>query len=329
MRRENSFWGSATFWILIVTVVVYFIQQHFANYLVVPNREVLTVNFKDIPSFLDFMLRKFANGVSPVNVPIDLLNYLFGMNPFAVVNNLEVWRLFSYIFLHAVDSPTHLIFNMLILFMCGFPLEEEWGKRRFIFYYFLCGIGAGIVITVMGIISNGFVPQFPTIGASGALFGILFAYARLNPNSVFLIFFIIPVRAKYFIIIYALIELFFELSGAQPGVSHIGHLGGLLTGFLYFLYMKHKFTKKRKRRMPKKRHEFSVISSEKSDNSMIMKNVIIEKLRGGKGKEALTDDEWQYIKYLDIIHDSEISDERKGIKSDKEFINEVRGYIKL
>jgi len=203
------------------------------------------------------------------------------------------------------------------------------GKRRFISYYFFCGIGAGIVITVMGIISSGFVPQFPTIGASGALFGILFAYARLNPNSVFLIFFIIPVRAKYFIIIYALIELFFELSGAQPGVSHVGHLGGLLTGFLYFKYMKYKFSKRKKRRTPNRRSGFSVVSSEKNESSMIMKNAILDKLRAGKGKESLSDDEWQYIKYLDIIHDSVDSEEKAGIESDKKFINEVRNFIKL
>jgi|GEM_PF-592564 len=329
MRRDNSFFGSATFWIMAVTVLIYFVQRHFAHYYVVPTGEGLTVNFEKIPLLLDIMLKKFAHGVSPANQPIGLIDYLFGMNPFAVVKNFEIWRLFSYIFLHADNSPTHLIFNMLILFMCGLPVENEWGKRRFIAYYLLCGIGAGLVITIMGIFSNGFLPQYPTIGASGAMFGILFAYARFYPDSTFLIFFIIPVRAKYFIIIYALIELFFELSGAQPGVSHVGHLGGLLTGFLYFKYMKYKFSKRKKRRTSKKRSEFSVVSSEKNESSIIMKNVILEKLRAGKGKESLSDDEWQYIKYLDIIHDSSDSEDKSGIKSDKEFINEVRNFIKL
>ncbi|HPY02589.1 MAG TPA: rhomboid family intramembrane serine protease, partial [Spirochaetota bacterium] len=116
---------------------------------------------------------------------------------------------------------------------------------------------------------------------------------------------------------------------AQPGVSHVGHLGGLLTGFLYFKYMKYKFSKRKKRRTSKKRSEFSVVSSEKNESSIIMKNVILEKLRAGKGKESLSDDEWQYIKYLDIIHDSSDSEDKSGIKSDKEFINEVRNFIKL
>nr|HPJ16381.1 hypothetical protein [Spirochaetota bacterium] len=82
-------------------------------------------------------------------------------------------------------------------------------------------------------------------------------------------------------------------------------------------------------RTSKKRSEFSVVSSEKNESSIIMKNVILEKLRAGKGKESLSDDEWQYIKYLDIIHDSSDSEEKSGIKSDKEFINEVRNFIKL
>ncbi|HOH38593.1 MAG TPA: rhomboid family intramembrane serine protease, partial [Spirochaetota bacterium] len=217
-------------------------------------------------------------------------------------------------------------FNMYMLIMFGIQVEAEWGRRRFFFYYFLCGTGAGLFIFLIALISG---ENSLTMGASGAIFGIMLAFSMLNPDAVILLFFILPIRAKYLVILYAGLELFFELSGAQPGVSHVGHLGGLLTGFLYFKYMKHKFSKRKKRRTSKKRSEFSVVSSEKNESSIIMKNVILEKLRAGKGKESLSDDEWQYIKYLDIIHDSSDSEEKSGIKSDKEFINEVRNFIKL
>lgn len=326
MRRESSFFGSATFWIIAVTVAVYFVQRQFAQYLVMPNGYGLTVNFENIPPFLEFMLNKFAGGVSPVNQPVGLIDYFFGMNPFAVVSNFEVWRLFSYIFLHADNSPTHLIFNMLILFMCGFPVEAEWGKKRFLIYYFLCGIGAGIIITIVGLFSNGLVPQLPTIGASGALFGILFAFAKLNPESMFLIFFIVPVKAKHFIVIYALLELFYELTGAQPGISHIGHLGGLVTGFAYFRVMQYRFSRKKRKNRRTRKPAFSAVLDENRDSNMIMKNTIREKLKSGQGKDSLTDDEWQYLKYLDIIHDDSSS---HGSLLDREFLEEVKSYIKL
>lgn len=250
----------------------------------------------------------------------------FSLIPSEIITKYQVWRLFTYLFIHDPMSYLHIFFNMYMLIMFGLQVEAEWGRKRFFFYYFLCGTGAGLLIFLISLISG---ENSLTMGASGAVFGIILAFSMLNPDAVILLFFILPIRAKYLVVLYAGLELFFELSGAQPGVSHVGHLGGLLTGFLYFKYMKHKFSKRKKRRTPSKRSGFSVVSSEKSESSMIMKNVILEKLRSGKGKESLSDDEWQYIKYLDIIHDSADSEEKAGIKSDKEFINEVRNFIKL
>lgn len=250
----------------------------------------------------------------------------FSLIPSEIITKYQVWRLFTYLFIHDPMSYLHIFFNMYMLIMFGLQVEAEWGRKRFFFYYFLCGTGAGLLIFLISLISG---ENSLTMGASGAVFGIILAFSMLNPDAVILLFFILPIRAKYLVVLYAGLELFFELSGAQPGVSHVGHLGGLLTGFLYFKYMKHKFSKRKKRRTPSKRSGFSVVSSEKSESSMIMKNVILEKLRSGKGKESLTDDEWQYIKYLDIIHDSADSEEKTGIKSDKEFISEVRNFIKL
>ena len=250
----------------------------------------------------------------------------FSLIPSEIITNYQVWRIFTYLFIHDPMSYLHIFFNMYMLIMFGIQVEAEWGRRRFFFYYFLCGTGAGLLIFLIALISG---ENSLTMGASGAVFGIILAFSMLNPDAVILLFFILPIRAKYLVVLYAGLELFFELSGAQPGVSHVGHLGGLLTGFLYFKYMKYKFSKRKKRRTPNRRSGFSVVSSEKNESSMIMKNAILDKLRAGKGKESLSDDEWQYIKYLDIIHDSVDSEEKAGIESDKKFINEVRNFIKL
>jgi membrane associated rhomboid family serine protease len=286
MRRNGSIINYAAFMITAFTVIIYFAQRMYFPF--------FEENFSLIPS--------------------------------EIITKFQVWRIFTYLFIHDPLSYLHIFFNMYMLIMFGIQVEAEWGRRRFFFYYFLCGTGAGLFIFLIALISG---ENSLTMGASGAIFGIMLAFSMLNPDAVILLFFILPIRAKYLVILYAGLELFFELSGAQPGVSHVGHLGGLLTGFLYFKYMKHKFSKRKKRRTSKKRSEFSVVSSEKNESSIIMKNVILEKLRAGKGKESLSDDEWQYIKYLDIIHDSSDSEEKSGIKSDKEFINEVRNFIKL
>jgi len=286
MRRNGSIINYAAFMITAFTVIIYFAQRMYFPF--------FEENFSLIPS--------------------------------EIITKFQVWRIFTYLFIHDPLSYLHIFFNMYMLIMFGIQVEAEWGRRRFFFYYFLCGTGAGLFIFLIALISG---ENSLTMGASGAIFGIMLAFSMLNPDAVILLFFILPIRAKYLVILYAGLELFFELSGAQPGVSHVGHLGGLLTGFLYFKYMKYKFSKRKKRRTSKKRSEFSVVSSEKNESSIIMKNVILEKLRAGKGKESLSDDEWQYIKYLDIIHDSSDSEDKSGIKSDKEFINEVRNFIKL
>ncbi|HPA62328.1 MAG TPA: rhomboid family intramembrane serine protease [Spirochaetota bacterium] len=286
MRRNGSIINYAAFMITAFTVIIYFAQRMYFPF--------FEENFSLIPS--------------------------------EIITKFQVWRIFTYLFIHDPVSYLHIFFNMYMLIMFGIQVEAEWGRRRFFFYYFLCGTGAGLFIFLIALISG---ENSLTMGASGAIFGIILAFSMLNPDAIILLFFILPIRAKYLVILYAGLELFFELSGAQPGVSHVGHLGGLLTGFLYFKYMKYKFSKRKKRRTSKKRSEFSVVSSEKNESSIIMKNVILEKLRAGKGKESLSDDEWQYIKYLDIIHDSSDSEDKSGIKSDKEFINEVRNFIKL
>ena len=141
-------------------------------------------------------------------------------------NYFQPWQLISYAFLHG--SFNHLFFNMFALWMFGLPIEKLWGSRKFVEYYVICVIGAGLVQLVVQYISGN---VYPTIGASGAVFGLLLAYGVTWPNAkLFLIFFPVPIKAKWFVLIYGGVELIFGVTGAMPQVAHYAHLGGLFFG---------------------------------------------------------------------------------------------------
>ena len=138
------------------------------------------------------------------------------------------WQLLSYAFLHG--DLTHIFFNMFGLWMFGRDLERLMGPRNFLVYYTTCVVGAGLVQLVFAAVTGG---VYPTIGASGGIFGILLAYAMFFPNrTVMLLFPPIPMRAKYFVLFYGLLELYLGVSGMSPGVANFAHLGGMLFGFL-------------------------------------------------------------------------------------------------
>lgn len=144
----------------------------------------------------------------------------------------EIWQLLTYGFLHG--SPMHIFFNMFGLWMFGRELENLMGPRRFLTYFFTCVVGAAIVQLVVAGMQGGL---YPTIGASGGVFGILLAYGLTFPNrTVMLIFPPIPMRAKYFVIFYGLLELYLGVSGNAPGVANFAHLGGMLFGFVLLRY---------------------------------------------------------------------------------------------
>ena len=141
-------------------------------------------------------------------------------------NYFQPWQLISYAFLHG--SFNHLFFNMFALWMFGLPIEKLWGSRKFVEYYVTCVIGAGLVQLLVQYISGNI---YPTIGASGAVFGLLLAYGVTWPNAkLFLIFFPVPIKAKWFVLIYGGVELIFGVTGAMPQVAHYAHLGGLFFG---------------------------------------------------------------------------------------------------
>jgi membrane associated rhomboid family serine protease len=152
-----------------------------------------------------------------------------GLVPFLVWQKYYLWQLATYIFLHG--GMSHLLFNLLALWMFGGELENYWGSKRFLFYFFFCGIGAAIFTVAITPYQN-----FPIIGASGAIFGILLAYGWTFPNRPIYIYFLFPIPAKYLVIIYGLIEFFASAEGARGGVAHITHLGGLFFGLIYMAY---------------------------------------------------------------------------------------------
>lgn len=157
--------------------------------------------------------------------------YYFALVPALVWYKYFLWQLGTYIFLHG--GFFHILFNLFALWMFGGELENYFGPKKFLRYFLICGIGAGLC-TVL------FTPyayqRIPVIGASGAIYGILLAFGWLFPDRLIYIYFLVPIRAKYFVIIFGLIEFFSSIEGAGGGVSHLTHLGGLVFGLIYMAF---------------------------------------------------------------------------------------------
>lgn len=155
----------------------------------------------------------------------------FYLAPAEVLGRLAIWQLVTYMFLHDPFGFTHILFNMLMLWMFGADLERSWGTRRFLNYYFLCGIGAGFCVVLANLLFAGGGGR--TIGASGAIYGLLLAFGMMYPDRQVLFSFLFPIKAKYFVMILGAIA--FLSSFAAPGgpVSHIAHLGGMVFGYFY------------------------------------------------------------------------------------------------
>ena len=142
------------------------------------------------------------------------------------------WQLLTYGFLHG--NTTHIFFNMFGLWMFGRDLEQFMGSRRFLTYFMVCVAGAGVVQLIVAGMQGGL---YPTVGASGGVFGVLLAYGLTFPNRIVVpLFPPIPMRAITFVFIYGLLELYLGVSGGAPGVANFAHLGGMLFGFLLIRY---------------------------------------------------------------------------------------------
>lgn len=206
------------------------------------------------------------------SIHLDLVKWLGLYYPAS--ENFRVWQLVTYMFMHG--GFTHILFNMFALWMFGNVLENVWGPKRFLNYYLVTGIGAALVQfavaffriqsilpelspeqiqivykegfsvlmqgknygdPAMGLLNS--IINTPTVGASGAVFGILLAFGMMFPNSLIYVYFAIPVKAKYFVMIYGAIELYSGISN-NPGdnVAHFAHLGGMIFGYFMIMYWK-------------------------------------------------------------------------------------------
>ena len=156
------------------------------------------------------------------------LNYYLGIWSLST-GLFRIWQPLSYMFMHG--SFDHLFFNMFSLWMFGSALENYWGSKRFLFYYLVCGIGAGLL--------NMLVPgAHVSVGASGAVYALLLAFGMMWPNNYIYLYFLVPIRTKWFIIGMIVIELFEGIFRSTDGIAHFAHLGGMLIGFLIILYWK-------------------------------------------------------------------------------------------
>jgi rhomboid family protein len=156
-----------------------------------------------------------------------------GLIPYELFHRVEVWRLATYMFLHA--GVWHLLFNMLALWMFGTELERIWGTRYFLKFYFVTGIGAAALTALFSVLPFDFaemVYRSNVIGASGAIYGLLLAFALYFPDRPILLSFLFPVPAKYFVMIVGAIELFSSLN-ARSGIANATHLGGILVAYLF------------------------------------------------------------------------------------------------
>ena len=164
----------------------------------------------------------------PVAVPV---SPLLGMTP----PSFEPWQLVSYSFLHG--SIMHLLLNMYALWLFGTRMENVWGSRVFALYYFVCVVGAGLVQLYVASQAAKQGGVYPTIGASGGVFGLLLAFGMTFPNErLMLVFPPVVLKAKWFVLIYGAIELWAGVTGTEAGVAHFAHLGGMFFGLALLLY---------------------------------------------------------------------------------------------
>ena len=205
------------------------------------NRSSVVTNLLII-NILAFM----AETLLPANIGDTIIRY--GALSFWKGGDFYFWQLFTYMFLHA--DFTHIFFNMFALWMFGRGLEYDLGSRKFLIYYFVCGVGAGLIQLGVNWIEFAIAASKPvvspialarlahasTIGASGAVYGLLLAFGMLHPdNRIMLMFPPVVLKAKWFVIIYGVIELFAGITGSA-NIAHFAHLGGMLFGWLLLRY---------------------------------------------------------------------------------------------
>jgi membrane associated rhomboid family serine protease len=179
-----------------------------------------------------FLLYSFLGSFTMDGVPLRLaFDFYLGLMPLG--HGFYLWQLITYQFMHA--NFLHLLFNMVFgLWMFGMEVENTWGSKKFLTFYLLCGVAAGISQLILAPIIEPSQTLGPTVGASGAVFGVLIAFGMMFPDRYIYIYFLLPIKAKYFVMI--LIALGVLSVGGNDNVANLAHLGGALAGYLYMLY---------------------------------------------------------------------------------------------
>ena len=248
---------------------------------------------------------------------IDLADYL-GLH-YIGASDFRPYQFVTYMFMHG--SFGHLFFNMFALWMFGNSIENAWGPKRFLIFYFVCGIGAGLTQEIVQYIQlndivqnyqyvkinnqsipvNDYLNMLTTVGASGAVYGILLAFGMMWPNSRIYLYFLIPIKTKWFVIIYGLLELFSGFS-AVDNVAHFAHVGGMVFGLLLIIYWRNKETgwkPKFKIRFNKNKYDNSRPKSdwdynkERHDDDKRTDEILEKISKGGYG--SLTEEEKEFL----------------------------------
>ncbi|NBX69062.1 MAG: rhomboid family intramembrane serine protease [Proteobacteria bacterium] len=214
--------------------------------------------------FIDFILTHLG-----VQIQGYYLKELLGLVPSLVKEKGWIWQFATYIFMHG--HHLHLLLNMLILWYFGSEIELKLGRKQFLFYFLLCGIGAGLFnYSVNLLFSDVNRLSHPIIGASGAIFGVLAAYGIFFAERYFLVFFVFPMKAKYFVLLMALVELVTGVeSNASDNIAHFAHIGGMFVGaiYIYLRYIQPKGPKsgqsKRDIEREKLKKQFTLIVNDK------------------------------------------------------------------
>lgn len=177
-----------------------------------------------------FLFEMFFGKMRLSGIPIDAYIgrylYLWPLDS----GNFYPWQLFTYMFLHG--GFMHIAFNMLALWMFGMQFEAIWGPKKFLTYYFLCGLGGAVAHLFISPLLGA---SGPLLGASGAIFGLLIAYGLLFPDNMILLFFFVPMKAKYAVGVFVALEFYYTASGAADNIGHLAHLGGAVVGLIYLL----------------------------------------------------------------------------------------------
>jgi membrane associated rhomboid family serine protease len=204
------------------------------------------------------------------NVAVFLITFLqpqpivefFGLTPALVLERFQLWQLVTYLFVHSPTQISHILFNMLAVWMFGVDLERRWGTRGFLRYYFLTGVGAGLSMILVSLLPFDGARQSygaTTIGASGAVYGLLMAWGILFPHRQILFMLIFPLRARVYVLLMGALAFLFAVGASGGQVANVAHLGGLVFGFIYLkgprnlqLNLRYYLTKWRMERMRRK-----------------------------------------------------------------------------